>query len=67
MIDDLFGPDDYDQEAWTLAHLPEQLRSRTCPAGEPWTGDDPDEDHGHTDCYLIRLAAKEIERLRSQS
>ena len=51
-------------EADIVADLPSLLRSRTCPAGEPHTGDNPDEDHGHTDCYLMRLAAREIERLR---
>ena len=45
--------------------LVRQLRERSCPAGEPWTGDAPEEDHGHTDCWLHMQAAKEIERLRS--
>lgn len=43
-----------------------QLRARACPAGEPWTGDNPKEDHGHTDCWLHHKAADEIERLRSK-
>lgn len=42
-----------------------QLRARACPAGKPWTGDNPEEDHGHTDCWLHHQAADEIERLRS--
>ena len=37
------------------------LRERCCQAGEPWTGDNPDEDHGHTDCHLMRLAANQLE------
>ena len=45
--------------------LVKQLRERACPAGEPWTGDTPEEDHGHTDCWLHMQAAKEIELLRS--
>jgi hypothetical protein len=42
-----------------------QLRERACPAGKPWTGDAPEEDHGHTDCWLHLQSAKEIERLRT--
>jgi hypothetical protein len=45
--------------------LVKQLRERSCPAGEPWTGDYPEEDHGHTDCWLHHQAAKEIEQLRA--
>lgn len=41
----------------------QQLRDRACPAGLPYTGDNPKEDHGHTDCWLHHLAADEIERL----
>lgn len=44
--------------------LPDRLRARACPAGEPHTGDDPASDHGHTDCWLFHRAAAEIERLR---
>jgi len=43
----------------------QQLRDRACPAGLPYTGDSPKEDHGHTDCWLHHLAADEIERLRA--
>jgi hypothetical protein len=42
-----------------------QLRHRACPAGLPYTGDDPREDHGHTDCWLHHGAADEIEQLRA--
>ena len=42
----------------------EQLRDRACPAGLPHTGENPAEDHGHTDCWLHHRAADEIERLR---
>ena len=45
--------------------LVKQLRERACPAGKSWTGDAPEEDHGHTDCWLHHQSAKEIERLRS--
>ncbi len=43
----------------------QHLRDRACPAGLPHTGDNPEEDHGHTDCWLHHQAANEIERLRS--
>lgn len=46
--------------------LVKQLRERACPAGKPWTGDNPEDDHGHTDCWLHHQAADEIERLLSQ-
>jgi len=46
--------------------LPDQLRERACPAGEPWTGDSPEENHGHTDCWLFHQAASEIEILQKQ-
>ena len=36
-------------EAHIIADLPDRLRERSCPAGEPWTGDDPASNHGHTD------------------
>ena len=42
-----------------------QLRDRACPAGLPYTADRPQDDHGHTDCWLHHQAADEIERLRS--
>jgi hypothetical protein len=41
------------------------LRDRACPAGLPYTGDDPKEDHGHTDCWLHNKSADEIERLHT--
>lgn len=43
----------------------QHLRDRACPAGLPHTGDNPKEDHGHTDCWLHHIAADEIERLRA--
>lgn len=39
----------------------EMLRQRACPP----TGEYLEHDHGHSDCYLERKAADEIERLRS--
>lgn len=44
------------------AALVEELRNRACPAGLPYTGDDPDSDHGHTDCFLHRKSANHIEK-----
>ena len=41
------------------------LRYRACPAGLAHTGNNPKEDHGHTDCWLHHQSADEIERLRS--
>ena len=38
-----------------------ELRHRACAEGE-----NPEHDHGHTDCYLERTAADEIERLRAE-
>lgn len=66
IVDD-FGEDltADEHEALMVAKLPELMRARACPAGEPWTGDRPDEYHGHTDCWYYHLAAKEIERLRA--
>lgn len=43
----------------------DRLRERACPAGQPHTGDDPQADHGHTDCWLHHQAADEIEQLRA--
>lgn len=40
------------------------LRHRACPAGLPHTGDNPEEDHGHTDCWLHHQAADKIEQLQ---
>jgi hypothetical protein len=42
------------------------LKEWACPAGEPWTGDEPDEDHGHSACWLMYRAVDEIEYLRSK-
>lgn len=68
-MSDEFG--DMDQtpeefEAEIVQRLPALLRSRSCPAGEPWTGDHPEKDHGHTDCWFHHLAADEIDLLRRQ-
>lgn len=43
--------------------LSKKLRKRACPAGLPWTAEDPAEDHGHTDCWLYHCAADELDRL----
>jgi hypothetical protein len=52
-----------DDEENKSMQLVDELRERACPAGEPWTGDDPTSDHGHTDCFLHNKAADELERL----
>lgn len=44
----------------------ERLKERACSADEPWTGDNPEEDHGHTDCWLYYQAINEIDSLRRQ-
>lgn len=54
------------QEAENMRHphsgdLVEQLRHRACSVEEQ-----PESDHGHSDCYLEREAANEIELLRSK-
>jgi len=54
-----------EMERHLIAALPDRLRERACLAGEPWTGDDPASNHGHTDCWYAHLAASEIERLRA--
>lgn len=61
MSDD-FGTEWIEQDL--IDALPAKLREISCQAGEPWTGDDPAADHGHTPCYFNHLAANEIERLR---
>lgn len=66
--DDHFGEGltEVEVEASIVERLPELLRGRTCPAGLPHTGDHPERDHGHTNCWLMQLAATEIERLRAE-
>jgi hypothetical protein len=44
----------------------DMLRERACPAGLPHTGDRPDEDHGHTDCWLHHQSIKVIKDLMTQ-
>jgi hypothetical protein len=51
----------------TTEDIVEMLRERACQAGEPWTGDAPEEDHGHTDCWLHHQSANEIECLRAEN
>lgn len=46
--------------------ITDRLRNRACPAGLPHTGDTPWVDHGHTDCWLFHMAAREIDSLREQ-
>ena len=61
--EDLFGGDGPIEPELT-ERLPDLLRGRCC-RNEPHAGPDPAEDHGHTDCYFMGLAAREIERLRA--
>lgn len=58
-----YGYDPFEGENLTLVDM---LRARACPAGEPWTGDDPSVDHGHTDCWLYHRAAERIEELERE-
>lgn len=44
------------------AALVKELRGRACPAGLDYTGNNPEDDHGHTDCYLHHKAADYIEK-----
>lgn len=44
-----------------MSDIVDMLRLRACSLDEQ-----PEHDHGHTDCYLEREAADEIERLRSK-
>lgn len=64
-VNDDFGDPDEDVEASIVERLPELLRSRCC-RNELWAGPDPAVDHGHTDCWFMGLAAREIERLRAE-
>lgn len=41
--------------------------SRTCPAGLDYTGDNPEEDHGHTDCWTIHELIKKIQELDAEN
>lgn len=60
MIDaDAFGDLEFNPTNEQIAHA---LLDYICPAGEPWTGDDPTSDHGHSQCMWIGLA---IQRLRT--
>ena len=43
--------------------LIDELRKNACPAGKPWTGNNPKADHGHTNCLLFHQAADAIEEL----
>lgn len=49
----------------TTEQLVQMMRERSCPAGLPWTMEDPVSDHGHTDCWLYHAAALAIEVLEN--
>lgn len=38
------------------------LLDQICPAGEPWTGDDPTSDHGHTHCLFLGTAVRMLRK-----
>jgi len=48
------------EDTVTNAQLADELLQYICPAGEPWTGDDPTSDHGHTQCMWIGLASRRL-------
>lgn len=41
--------------------------TRTCPAGLPHTGDNPEEDHGHTDCWVVHELIGKIRELHNEN
>ena len=43
-----------------LIHL---AMEQTCPANRPWTGDAPEEEHGHTSCWIIHELIAKIREL----
>jgi hypothetical protein len=47
--------------------LIELALEQTCPAGESWTGDAPEEDHGHTRCWIIHQLIGKIVELETES
>lgn len=47
-------------DQYSNAELADKLLDYICPAGEPWTGDTPWEDHGHTKCMWIGMAIKRL-------
>lgn len=54
---------EYDFESSiTNSRLADELLQYICAAGLDYTGDNPEDDHGHTKCMWIGLA---IKRLRS--
>lgn len=48
-------------------HIIQLALERTCPAGKPWTGDNPEEDHGHTDCWIYHQLINTIKELQTQN
>lgn len=42
----------------TVEQIVEHLLSLICAANEPWTGDDPTSDHGHTHCMFVGAAIR---------
>jgi hypothetical protein len=40
---------------------------RTCPAGLPHTGSNPEEDHGHTDCWIYHRLIAKITELQEEN
>lgn len=61
MSDDAFGDMNADPDVEMRRRLPEKLRELFVCDYDPTSLD-----HGHTLCYFVELAAREIERLRLQ-
>jgi hypothetical protein len=40
---------------------------QTCPAGLPHTGDFPEQDHGHSSCWMIHRLIEKIKELDSEN
>lgn len=49
----------------TSSDIVAHLHAASCPSGLAWTGDTPEADHGHPECWLHHAAAAEIMRLRA--
>ena len=57
--DDAFGLDDEDY-APDVEQIIEYLASQVCSLDEPWAGPDYHDDHGHTHCFFLGCAIKEL-------
>jgi len=64
-IEGEFGVMDFDASI-TNERLANELLQYICPAGEPWTADTPEDDHGHTKCMWIGMAIKRLRAMPRQ-